>query len=441
MPYTAKPRLADPNAEKWYRAMSRKSQITADVNYRRLRAFCEQMGLSPADVLRRARRQTEVRDLLGRFVEMETEKGRAAWYIHSSVIAVKSWLKFNDRPLTLQVELPSNTVSKRREDERVPTSEELRSILLAAKPHERAVVVLMAHSGLRPGAIGSYEGNDGLRLKDLPDLHYRGDGCRSPKPELHHDTRVAFDPVPARVRVRTGSSKGGHQYLSFLGEEACGYLVQYLEQRMAHGEVLRPDTGVAKPRYGSKQFVRSLNISSRVRRLFKAAGVVDASGVTPRPYVLRQYFLNRCLEAQSRTGVPDRFVEHWGGHRGDVTAKYYTTGLPHMPDSLVEEMRAAYRKCEPFLSTTPGSSRASSNAEAFKVMLSPFYTDEEIGKIDLTDTAAVIDAYRSGAARKMAAAGPPQRIVARAEAERLVLEGWKIGRDWEGGRVVVERAG
>ncbi|EQD54294.1 integrase/recombinase, partial [mine drainage metagenome] len=205
--------------------------------------------------------------------------------------------------------------------------------------------------------------------------------------------------MPARVRVRTSSSKAKHQYLTFIGEEACGYLAQYFEQRAAQGEALVPESSVAHPRFSEKQFVRALNISARVRRLFKSAGLADASGRTPRPYVLRQYFLNRCLEAQSRSGIPDRFVEYWAGHRGDVTAQYYTTGLPHLPDSLVEEMRAAYRKCEPFLSTAPNSGRSASNAEAYRVLLSAWYTDEEIAKIDLDDTAAVIEALRRGRRR------------------------------------------
>ncbi len=428
--------MADPDAEKWYRAMARKSRITADVNYRRLRAFCEQMGVDPQGVLRAARRQTEIRDLLDRFVEQEAEKKRAAWYIHSSVIAVKSWLRFNDRPLRLPVELPSNTVSARREDERVPTREELRSVLLAAKPHERAVVVLMAHSGLRPGAIGSYLGDDGLRVKDLPDLHYRGDGCRSEKPELHAPGRFVFEKVPARVRVRTGSSKARHQYLSFVGSEACGYLMQYFEQRAAQGEEIGPESSVAHPRFSGKQFVRALNVSARIRRLFKSAGLADAAGRTPRPYVLRQYFLNRCLEAQSRTGVPDRFVEYWAGHRGDVTAQYYTTGLPHLPESMVEEMREAYRKCERFLSTEPAAARGSTNAEAFRVVLSPWYSDEEIGKIDLDDPAAVVEALRKGAAK---GAAPKQQVIPESELPRFLAEGWVARMPVNGSKFVVER--
>jgi integrase len=442
MPFTARPRLADPDAEKWYRAMARKSRVTADVNYRRLRAFCEQMEVDPGGILLKARRQTEIRDLLNRFVEMEAEKKRATWYIHSSVIAVKSWLRFNDRPLRLPVELPANSVSARREDERVPTVEELRSVLLAAKPHERAVVVLMAHAGLRPGAIGSYLGDDGLRLKDLPDLHYLGDGCRSPKPELHLKGRAIFEKVPSGIRVRSGSSKGGHQYLTFMGEEASGYIAHYLEQRTAQGEELAPDSSVAHPRYLGKSFVRSLNISARVRRLFKSVGLVDAAGRTPRPYVLRQYFLNRCLEAQSRTGIPDRFVEFWAGHRGDVTAQYYTTGLPHLPESLVEEMRGAYRKCEPFLSTVPTETgRSRENADSYRLILTlAGYDEEAIKKIDLADTAAVLKAVEKSP-KVSAPATPKQQLVAESELEKCLAEGWRAVMPVNGSKFVVERTG
>ncbi len=386
MPFRSKPRLTDPGTENWYRSMSRRSRITADVNYRRLRAFCVQMKVTPARIVQQARRQVAVRDLLSRFVDQEVQKGRAAWYIHSSLIAVKSWLAFNDRPLTLKVEIPSNTVSARRENERVPTLEEMRSVMLAAKPHERLVVALMAFSGLRPGAIGSYLGDDGLRLKDLPELHYPGDGCRTVTPALHVKGRAIFEKVPTRLRIRTTSSKARHQYLTFVSEEGCRYTSQYLEQRMAQGEELSPDSGLAHPRFVGKSFVRSLNIGARVRRVFKAAGLVDESGETPRPYVLRRYFLNRCLEAQSKAGIPDRFVEFWAGHRGDVTAQYYTTGLPNLPSSLIEEMRGAYRRCEPFLSTLPTQAeRDEREVQTRRLLLKVAgFTEEELKEMDIS---------------------------------------------------------
>lgn len=436
--------MEDPRTEDWYRAMARRSRITADVNYRRLRAFCEQMGVSPGDILKRARKQTDVRNLLNRFVDQEVAKGRAAWYIHSSIVAVKSWLTFNDKPLRLKVEIPANTVSARREDERVPTVEELRSVLLAARPHERVCIAIMAFTGIRPGAIGSYLGDDGLRLKDLPEMHYVGDGCRSPKGELHVEGRIVFAQVPTRIRVRTTSSKARHQYLTFLGEEGCSYLAQYLEQRMAGGEKLAPESDLAHSHSYRKQFVRALNIGNRVRRVFKRVGLTDSRGLTPRPYVLRRYFLNRCLEAQSRVGVPDRFVEFWAGHRGDVTAQYYTTGLPNLPESLIEEMRASYQRTEPFLATLPTSNEATSRAKVVKVMLMGLgYTEEELGKIDLAnlDSGAFQDLVSAGPILQQKAAPaaprPKQRMVGADELPGFLEQGWTVVTSLNGDRVII----
>ena len=443
MPRTADPRMADPNAEKWYRAMARRSKITADVNYRRLRAFCRQMKIEPAAIVSMAERQKELRDLLADFVDQEVAKGRTTWYIHSTVIAVKSWLKFMDAPLRLQVELPRNVVSKRTEDERVPTVDELRSAFLTAKPHVRIVLALMAFSGLRPGAIGSYEGNDGLRLKDLPELHYVGDGCRSAGQELHAKGRAIFEKVPTLVRVRTSSSKAGHQYLTFLGEEGCGYVSQYLETRLAQKESFTPDTDLAHSLYAEKSFLRSLNITSRVHRVFRAAGIVDRSGKTPRPYVLRRYFLNRCLEAQSKVGVPDRYVEFWAGHTGDVTAKHYTTGLPNLPESVIEEMRSAYKRCEPFLSTVPSKKDTQTQANIAKVLLTGLgYTEKELAGVDFDnlDPAEFQDLVQ----KKVAVPAAPrqkQKVVDAEELPRYLEEGWTAVMTLGGDRVVLSPPG
>ncbi len=441
MPRTADPRMADPDTEKWYRAMSRRSKITADVNYRRLRAFCRQMKVEPAHVVALAERQKELRDLLADFVDQEVAKGRTTWYIHSTIIAVKSWLKFNDAPLRLQVELPRNVVSKRTEDERVPTVEELRSAFLTAKPHVRIILALMAFSGLRPGAIGSYEGHDGLRLKDLPELHYRGDGCRAPAPELHVKGQAIFEKVPALVRVRTSSSKAGHQYLTFLGEEGCLYVSQYLETRLAQGEEFNPETDLAHSLYADKAFLRSLNITSRVHRVFKAAGIVDRSGKPPRPYVLRRYFLNRCLEAQSKVGVPDRYVEFWAGHTGDVTAKHYTTGLPNLPESVIEEMRTAYKRCEPFLSTVPSKKEAQSQANIARVLLTGLgYSEKDLAEVDFDNLDPQV--FQELVQKKTGAGQAPkekpkQKMVGAGEVSRYLESGWTVVTALPGNNVVL----
>ncbi len=60
------------------------------------------------------------------------------------------------------------------------------------------------------------------------------------------------------VIVRRELSKAGHQYFTFLSEEGCGYLGDYLEMRM-RGEV---DEGLGHrtPKQRMKPFIRSTNV-------------------------------------------------------------------------------------------------------------------------------------------------------------------------------------
>ncbi|EQD47296.1 integrase/recombinase, partial [mine drainage metagenome] len=173
--------------------------------------------------------------------------------------------------------------------------------------------------------------------------------------------------------------------------------------------------------------VRSLNIGARVRRVFKSSGLVDEGGKTPRPYVLRRYFLNRCLEAQSKAGIPDRFVEFWAGHRGDVTAQYYTTGLPNLPNSLIEEMRIAYRRCEPFLSTIPTrAERDEREVHTRRLLLKVAgFTEAELKEIDVSslpdaELARMVE-ERLGHRR---AALPIERVFPSSEVDTMLANGW-----------------
>ena len=77
--------------------------------------------------------------------------------------------------------------------------------------------MLMAHSGLRISSIGNYLGNDGLRVRDFPEMRI-------------DNGQVTFEKMPTMVVVRPELSKAGHQYFTFLSEEGCEYLKDYLEE-------------------------------------------------------------------------------------------------------------------------------------------------------------------------------------------------------------------
>ncbi len=89
---------------------------------------------------------------------------------------------------------------------------------------ERAVISLLAYSGIRPNVIGNKSGNDGLRIGDLPELKVNGN-------------KVTFEEIPTIIKVRKNLSKAGHPYLTFLTREGCYFLEIYLNSRLVKGEL------------------------------------------------------------------------------------------------------------------------------------------------------------------------------------------------------------
>ena len=402
----------------WYRNTANGSRITADVYRRRLAAFCREMSTSPAGLAKLT--DKDLRDLMVAFVDREAGKGRARSYIESSLKAVRSWLLHHGRKASLPVKIPVTGISERLESEEIPTPAQLRAALMAATPNERLTCALMAFSGLRPGAIGNYLGNDGLRISDLVGVKVQGGRLEVPEP-------------PLRIRVRATNSKAGHAYYTFLGEEGVEYLRSVLQARLEKREELGPDTDVIHPYRTDKKFIRTMNVGDQVRLALRRAGI------PARPYVLRSYFASPLLEAQNAGKVSRDYSEYWMGHRGGVTEQHYTTGRARLPDSLIDSMREAYRRCEPYLSTVPTTARGGGNTEAFRVLLSAYYTDEEVGKIDLTDTAVVIEAIRKGASKAASQAGPKQQVIAKEELPRYLADGWVARMPVNGSKFVVER--
>ena len=80
----------------------------------------------------------------------------------------------------------------------------------------------MALSDVHAEVLGNYLGNDGLRVKDFPDLKIDGN-------------HVEFERIPTMVVVRAEFSKAGHRHLTFPGEEGWHYLKNYLEERIVEG--------------------------------------------------------------------------------------------------------------------------------------------------------------------------------------------------------------
>jgi hypothetical protein len=408
------PRLAllkDLDLRRWHANVGRGSAITADVYARRLAAFCEQMKIEPTALAKLPSKR--LRDLLLDFVSEEEKKGRAGSYIQSTTKAVKSWLVHCDVKLTLPVKIKGASDTPSLREERTPTQEEVRSILLAATPKDRVSCALMAFSGVRPEVLGNYRGNDGLRLSDFKDLKV---GSKS----------VEFAQVPGLVEVRRELSKAGHRYFTFLGKEGCDYVRQYLNDRLRAGEELGPDSDLIHPKgsggFHDKAFVTTINIGDGVRKAIRGAGF------RWRPYVLRAYFDTQLLLSESKGKLAHDYRVFWMGHKGSMEARY-TTNKGRIAKELLDDMRAAYGRCESFLGTVPEAA-AGPGLENVEFMLRFIGVPQEVlDELDLSsmtrdELLALAEKYKPAQDAEPVASG--QRAVAITEVGPMLEAGWQF---------------
>jgi hypothetical protein len=130
---------------------------------------------------------------------------QAGSYIHNTIKVIKSWLAHNGIELERRVKITGAYDTPTLRDERVPTKDELRRVFLSASKQARAACALVAHGGLRLETIGNYRADDGLRIRDLPELELKAG-------------EVSLEKSPAMIIIRPSLSKARHQYFTFLTE-------------------------------------------------------------------------------------------------------------------------------------------------------------------------------------------------------------------------------
>jgi hypothetical protein len=408
---------ADPDVDRWYRNLSRGSASTADINLRRLAAFCAQAKTAPAALLKLP--EKALHDAVLDFVSAEEARGMAGSYVVRTVKAVKSWLAHNGVAYSRRVKVKGSQETPTLKDERTPSQEELRLIFLGANPRTRLCAALMAHSGVRPEVLGNYLGHDGLRLSDFPELRLR-------------KGTVELDTIPTQVRVRSELSKTATGYLTFLSTEGCGYLKAYLEERLRGGERLGPESDLIHPDRARKLFIRALNIGDGVRAAIRAAGFPW------RPYVLRSFFDTQLLLAESKGKVTHSYRVFWMGHVGAIDARY-TTNKGQLTKDLVDDMRAAYKRCEPFLSTNPTNPDDDGvNRVLRALLLSRGMSATEADKLELASKSEgeLVELFKKLGAATLPSV-PAQRAVRASEVPGLLEAGWEYVAPLDGGLAVL----
>jgi hypothetical protein len=412
--------LEDEDVKRWYENTARGSLITADVCLRRLGSFCESHKVTPKQFS--ALQEKELNDLILDYVSFAEKKGYAGNYINSTIKALKSWLAYNSRELKTKIKIKGIDETPSLKNERVPTLEEERRIFLSGDSKARTASVLIAHSGLRPKTLGNYQGDDGLTVGDFPELGIEG-------------KTVTFSAIPTMIIVRKELSKAGHQYFTFLTEEGCGYLKDYLEERMRKGETLTKNSPIITPKFKGKPFIRTINIGDIIR------GAIRQAGLPWRPYVLRSFFDTQLMLAESRRLILRDYRVFFMGHSGDIEMRY-TTNRHKLSDAVISDMRKSYENSQEFLQTTKGRETSEEKiATAFKKQLL-LVTGFKIDEIDKMNLLEISDSTLQELVKKKLMGQPTngakQRVVTVEEANKFLSQGWEFVAKLSDNKVVIK---
>ncbi|MGH2611471.1 MAG: site-specific integrase [Rhabdochlamydiaceae bacterium] len=330
--------FANQDVRRWYDNLLRGSAVTAKVRLRNLDSFCRSHDTTPAELASLASRDLRaVEDLMEDHATWMHEKNNSPGYIANHLKAVKSWLRHHDMDIKRRIRISDAGATPTLEGERVPDESEMAEILNRASLRSAATISLMAKSGLRPHVLGSHDGEDGLAIRDLPDIVIQQGLAKCLR-------------NPPRVIVRKTLSKARHQYYTFLTDGATKKVIAYLNDRLQKGETLNAGSPVISPshdygtfrgRNSQKKFLPTAQISKMVRDTMRPR-------FQWRPYVLRAYFDTQLLIAESKGIIAHDFRVFFMGHKGSIEARY-TTNKAILPESLVNEMRDAFQRCERFL--------------------------------------------------------------------------------------------
>lgn len=412
--------FGDADVKRWYDNTARGSRVTADVYFRRLGNFCYHHKITPKELVEMD--QKERYDLLLDFVSMMEKKGHAGSYIQSTLKAVKSWLAHNRVELKGKIKVKGAQDTPTLRDERVPTKQELKKIFLSGNKKARVSSVLVAHSGLRIKTLGNYRGEDGLRIKDLPEMMVEGDS-------------INFKQIPTIVTVRRELSKTRHQYFTFLTEEGCEYLKDYLEDRIREGETITSESSIITPKLRMKPFIRAVNIGDNIR------GAIRGAGFPWRPYVLRSYFDTQLMLAESKGLVLRDYRKFWMGHKGDIENRY-TTNKAKLPETVIDDMREAYRRSQEYLQTTKleeNSEERLRHAFRKQLLLVAGFSQEELEKMDIS---SVNDEELQSIIRKRLLGEKtndcPQKAVSVNDVESYLQQGWEFVATLPNNKVIIK---
>ena len=266
------------------------SEGTYDRYKRNLQSFCNFIGKTPQQILEEYEKSSD-RDFKKKYAQLLRAfrshlftKQLSPNTIHSGTTAVKSFFKYNDLPLG-HVPMAQQRVLYHNRD---ITKKEIKLILDASRPREKAFYIIMAQSGLRPHTISH------LKYK-----HIKED----------FEKKI----VPCKIDVPQEIAKGKYgSYFTFIGKEGVKYLRAYLNTRpnLKDDDYLFPMQGSTErvnPKSITGLFTRTV-LKLQQKGLIAVKQEVEGKPRDIRLYNLRKFFRKFAHQAGSE------IRDFWMGH-------------------------------------------------------------------------------------------------------------------------------
>jgi len=295
-------------------------------------------------------------------------------------------------------------------DDRAPTVDELRRILLWGKLRTKTLILVLASSGMRVGEAIK------LRVGDL---------------------ELGSSPVKVSLSPRV-ASKTGKGRVTYISDEAADYLRQYLEKR-----VKEPEAWVFISEADSSRHVSDDRAWRTIIDCVEKAGLGKSKETTLRgrrkihPHSLRKFFFSKVV------GVIGETAAHALMGHGSYMKTYYRR-------SEMERSRD-FLRCLPYLSVfgeSPDKKRLKEEAalEAIRVFAQAFEIDPMRIRIEKQKTLGreptpgeEIEALQNEIKKQRSGSSDPKKIIPEEELPEYLAEGWDVQTVLPSGKIVVRR--
>mgnify|MGYP001356566087 FL=1 len=308
-----------------------------------LKKYCEVTGMTPVELITEAEAEEEsgirmrnrrINLHLLKFRKALEDENKAPSTINLYYYAIRSFYDAMDIELP-RIRRPSGDICLEQNYGRLITRKELRALVSMAPPREKALIYLMALSGMAQAearrltirkfldAAGDAIGRE---LKTVEDLFEAEDELR--------EEIITLDIVRKKVNYR---------YMTFIPPEATREIINYLKERMyGRNEKIRVRDYEGAPfvKRNGEDIDRDI-IVTNFRRIGLEAGFKKRDGAYSfwRAHALRKYFISTIINK-----IGDKILADFlAGHKiSDVDRAYW-----YMDP---EDLKRRYMKALPYLS-------------------------------------------------------------------------------------------